>query len=106
MVGHYGPDNRPEKLPAEVPLPELKERGEIMFSSATGAAVGSGRGVTRAWRKPSKVSEVASLVCSSSIVLLRVRALVGRNAACSAMRRESGLGSFGHEELGPSTATV
>ena len=30
---------------AEVPLPELKERGEIMFSGATGAAVGSGRGV-------------------------------------------------------------
>ena len=45
MVGHDGPDNRPEKLPAEVPLPELKERGEIMFSGATGAAVGSGRGV-------------------------------------------------------------
>ena len=34
MVGHDGPDNRPEKLPAEVPLPELKERGGIMFRPA------------------------------------------------------------------------
>jgi hypothetical protein len=41
-----GADSRPEKLPAGVPLPELKERGGNMFSGhVSGAAVGSGRGV-------------------------------------------------------------
>ena len=42
---HDGPDNGLEKPPAQVLLPELKERGDFMFSGATGAAVGSGRGM-------------------------------------------------------------
>ena len=45
IASHDGPADGPEKPPAQVPLPELKERGGIMFSGATGAAVGSGRGV-------------------------------------------------------------
>ena len=44
IASHTGPDGGLEKPPAAVSLPELRERGEIMFSGATGAAVGSGRG--------------------------------------------------------------
>jgi hypothetical protein len=44
IASHDGPADGPEKPPAQVPLPELKERGGIMFSGITGAAVGSGRG--------------------------------------------------------------
>ena len=44
MSGHDEPADGPEKLPAEVPLAELKERGGIMLSGATGAVVASGRG--------------------------------------------------------------
>ena len=44
IASHDGPADGPEKPPAQVPLLELKERGGIMFSGITGAAVGSGRG--------------------------------------------------------------
>ena len=44
MTSHNGPGDGLEKPPAAVPLQKLKERGDIMFSGATGAAVGSGRG--------------------------------------------------------------
>ena len=44
MSGHDEPADGPEKLPAEIPLAELKVRAGLKFSGATGAVVGSGRG--------------------------------------------------------------
>ena len=52
IASHTGPDGGLEKPPAAVSLPELRERGEIMFSGATGAAVGSGRGQATAETAP------------------------------------------------------